>query len=45
MNNLDAGRIIPDANLENMLPNVALYSDGKNPPYQFKPYDIMIKED
>ena len=45
MNNLDAARVIPDANLDNMLSNVALFSDGKNPPYQFKPYDIMIEED
>lgn len=41
MSDTEAGRIIPDIHLGTMLPNVAMFSDGNNLPYQFKPYDII----
>lgn len=36
----DADRIIPEAKVENLKNNIALYYDGINPAYQFKPFDI-----
>lgn len=37
----DADRIIPEARVENLKSNIALYYDGVNPAYQFKPYNII----
>lgn len=37
----DADRIISEARVENLKSNIALYYDGVNPAYQFKPYDII----
>lgn len=37
----DADRIISEARVENLQSNIALYYDGVNPAYQFKPYDII----
>lgn len=37
----DADRIISEARVENLKSNIALFYDGVNPAYQFKPYDII----
>lgn len=37
----DADRIISEARVENLKFNIALFYDGVNPAYQFKPYDII----
>lgn len=37
----DADRIISEARIEKLKSNIALFYDGVNPAYQFKPYDII----
>ena len=37
----DADRIVSEARVENLKSNIALFYDGVNPAYQFKPYDII----
>lgn len=37
----DADRIISEARVESLKSNIALFYDGINPAYQFKPYDII----
>lgn len=36
----DADRIVSEAKVESLKPNIALFYDGVNPAFQFKPYDI-----
>ena len=36
----DADRIITDAQVEKLKKNIALFYDGVNPAYQFKPFDL-----
>lgn len=41
MSDTDAGRIISGATVEQMLGNIAVYSNGVDPYYQFKPYETI----
>jgi hypothetical protein len=43
LSNNDADRIIQETKTENLRSNIVVYSDGINPPCQFKPYGGISK--